>query len=345
MTTRTPGLVRRGNIWHMKKTVCGVQISGSCHTSYREQAERVLSQRVDEVYRTKMLGECPKITFSEAALRYIGEKQAKKSIKRDIECLNRVMPYIGHLDIRDVHMGTLADYIAKRQSEVNSQTVNRELASVRQVLTRAGRVWRHENNRPFVDAVPLIEMLPTRPRKPVQLTWDEQKAFERALPAKYARYMLFLVNTGLRCQEGLQLRWDWELRGHQAFMVPGEFHKNGQSRVVACNSIAWSVTETQKGRDRERVFPITPNAFRMAWDKARKELGLEHIRRHDLKHTFGMRLRSAGVEFSDRQDLLGHKSSRITDHYSAPDIARLVEASERVVGMTGEPALRCITRR
>jgi hypothetical protein len=42
------------------------------------------------------------------------------------------------------------------------------------------------------------------------------------------------------------------------------------------------------------------------------------------------RLRAAGVSLEDRQDLLGHKSDRITTHYSAPDIARLVEAANKV---------------
>jgi hypothetical protein len=31
-----------------------------------------------------------------------------------------------------------------------------------------------------------------------------------------------------------------------------------------------------------------------------------------------------------RQDLLGHKSERITTHYSAPDVARLIEAAEKL---------------
>ena len=41
------------------------------------------------------------------------------------------------------------------------------------------------------------------------------------------------------------------------------------------------------------------------------------VRVHDLKHTFGHRLRAAGVSFEDRQDLLGIKASaslRITQH-------------------------------
>jgi hypothetical protein len=51
---------------------------------------------------------------------------------------------------------------------------------------------------------------------------------------------------------------------------------------------------------------------------------------HDLKHTFGRRLRAAGVSFEDRQDLLGHRSSRITTHYSAAELGKLIEAANLV---------------
>jgi len=43
--------------------------------------------------------------------------------------------------------------------------------------------------------------------------------------------------------------------------------------------------------------------------QARKRAGIPDVRVHDLKHTFG-RLRTAGVSFEDRQDLLGHRSGR-----------------------------------
>jgi len=50
----------------------------------------------------------------------------------------------------------------------------------------------------------------------------------------------------------------------------------------------------------------------------------------NLKHTFGRRLRAAGVSFEDRQDLLGHKSTRITTHYSAAELRSLWEAVNKV---------------
>ena len=59
------------------------------------------------------------------------------------------------------------------------------------------------------------------------------------------------------------------------------------------------------------------------WRAAREKAGLPHVRVHDLKHTFGRRLRAAGVTFEDRQDLLGHRSGKITTHYSAAELSRL----------------------
>ncbi len=66
-----------------------------------------------------------------------------------------------------------------------------------------------------------------------------------------------------------------------------------------------------------------------AWRKSRVATGLEAVRFHDLRHTFGMRLRAAGVSLEDRQDLLGHKSGRITTHYSAAELGALLAAVER----------------
>ena len=67
-----------------------------------------------------------------------------------------------------------------------------------------------------------------------------------------------------------------------------------------------------------------------AWRNARARVGLEHVRVHDLKHTFGRRLRAVGVSFEDRQDLLGHRSGRITTHYSSAEVQNLYNAAKKV---------------
>jgi integrase len=51
--------------------------------------------------------------------------------------------------------------------------------------------------------------------------------------------------------------------------------------------------------------------------------GFRRIRVHDMKHTFGRRLRAAGVRFEDRQELLGHRNASVTTHYSGAEIDEL----------------------
>lgn len=80
-----------------------------------------------------------------------------------------------------------------------------------------------------------------------------------------------------------------------------------------------------------------------AWKRARRQAGLP-ARVHDLRHTFGHRLRAAGVSFEGRQDLLGHKSDRMTTHYSAPELSQLIGAAESVCERRPATVLRVVTK-
>ena len=54
------------------------------------------------------------------------------------------------------------------------------------------------------------------------------------------------------------------------------------------------------------------------------------VRVHDLKHTFGRRLRSARVSHEDRKILLGHTNGEITTHYSEVEIESLIESANAI---------------
>lgn len=79
--------------------------------------------------------------------------------------------------------------------------------------------------------------------------------------------------------------------------------------------------------------PRRVNTLIYTWNG--KKAGLTQVRVHDLRHTYGRR--SAGVSFENRQDLLGHKSKRITTHYSRAEIKNLIEASEKACTEPGNP--------
>ncbi len=75
--------------------------------------------------------------------------------------------------------------------------------------------------------------------------------------------------------------------------------------------------------------------------------GLANVRVHDLKHTFGRRLRAAGVSLETRKVLLGHKNGDITSHYSAPEIEELLGAVNQICRTkTGKsPAMTLLKRK
>ena len=113
------------------------------------------------------------------------------------------------------------------------------------------------------------------------------------------------------------------------------------------NSIARKVIEEARGHHPERVFtydgqPVT-KMYNSAWKKARARAGLKQVRVHDLRHTFGQRLRAVGVSLEDRKALLGHKSGDVTTHYSAPELAKIIEYVERLCQERPNTVLRLAT--
>jgi len=173
-------------------------------------------------------------------------------------------------------------------------------------------------------------------RKPYPLNWDEQHRLIQELPSHLANMALFAVNTGCRDQEICNLKWEWLVSTPEGtvFVIPAAFVKNRDDRLVVLNSVAMSIIEKLKGQHPEYVFTYngkrTTRMLNSGWIKARKRAGLPAVRVHDLKHTFGRRLRAAGVSFEDRQDLLGHRSARITTHYSGAELSCLLAAANKV---------------
>ncbi len=161
----------------------------------------------------------------------------------------------------------------------------------------------------------------------------------KELPAHLKAIALFAVNTGCRDREMCQLRWEWEVKIPElphlrVFIVPSTLVKNGEDRLVICNDTARAVVEEMRGKHPTHVFSFKTRPLARilssGWRSARKKAGLDFVRVHDLKHTFGRRLRSADVSLENRQDLLGHRSGKITTHYSAAELQDLYEAANRV---------------
>jgi len=286
--------------------------------------------------------------------------------------------------VKDRLAGRLRGSPGKGRS-VAPRTINIALERVIRVLNLCARKWRDEARRPWLDTVPMITRLDLRrsTRQPHPLSWEEQSLLFAELPDHLRRMALYKVNSGSREQEVVKLRWDWEIPvpelGTSVFLIPADFGgrhenagvKNGDERLIVLNRVAKSVIEGQRGLDPVWVFPYGQpdkdgNATPMhrmndsAWRKARKRAaamyeqrfkrtapaGFASIRVHDLKHTFGRRLRAAGVTEEDRKVLLGHKNGSITSHYSAAELGKLIDEANKISATDSrEPALTILRRK
>jgi integrase len=242
----------------------------------------------------------------------------------------------------------------------------------------AARAWRHPNGLTWLQTAPLITIERNRAaRRAYPLSWEEQDLLFSELPAFNREMARFKVNTGTRDQEVCALQWSWEIEvkalGGSVFLIPGEFVKNREDRLVVLNHEARSVVEAMRGRHAQHVFayqrprtrretvyespPVPPRPVatmhNSAWQNARREAakkyrevlgrdapwGFANVRIHDLKHTFGRRLRAAGVPEETRAVLLGHKTRSMPTHYSVAELAELVGAANRIDRTLATPAI------
>lgn len=308
---KMPGLVKRGNIWHINKKVNGRRISESTGASSLEEAERYLVHRLEQIRRASVYGIRPKRTFREAATKYLVENQHKANIDREATLLNQLDKCVGDLLLETIHMGSLQAYIESRRKEkVKTRTINYGLQVVHQLLNLAAGKWIDEHGLTWLAAAPKIRLLPENDKKkPFPLNWDEQRRLFTELPEHLQKMALFAVNTGCRDQEICNLKWEWEIKVPEGpvFLIPKWQVKNREERLVVLNKVSRQVIDAVRGIHSEYVFTYQGRPIKgmlnSGWKSARKRVGFPYVRVHDLKHTFGRRLRATGVSFEDRQEI------------------------------------------
>lgn len=295
----------------------------------------------------------PKITLEMAALRYLEEKAEKTSLETDIYLLKEMIKICGTLPINEINNETLKVFVNSRKIQgIKNKTINSALAVVRHICNLASSSWRLPNGMTWLEHRPVITLLDLNDQRPPRpISWKEQERLLEALPFHLKDTTLFILNTGVRSNVVCQLRWEWEyqfnIAGKQCslFIVPRRYVKGRkQEKIIVCNSVAQQVIDNQRGRHDEFVFtfyrvtkednkptykPIR-SLHNTAWQRVRREVGLDDLHVHDLRHTVGMRLRMAGVAERTQDEILWHSNSGMSSHYAAAQIREIYDALELI---------------
>jgi integrase len=123
------------------------------------------------------------------------------------------------------------------------------------------------------------------------------------------------VETGMRRSELLGMRWvDVDLEAHTVFL-PNT--KNGHHRTVALSPRAIEIMRATPRVD-ERMFPVSANALRLAWERLRRRAGVSGLRFHDLRHEAVSRFFEKGLNMPEVAAISGHRDPRMLMRYAHP---------------------------
>ncbi len=118
--------------------------------------------------------------------------------------------------------------------------------------------------------------------------------------------IILAVETAMRRSELLGLFWDNIDFDKSCVLLP--ITKNGSSRWVPLTKKALMCLKSIKKRDEEKVFPLTDNAFRHAWNRLVRQTAIENLTFHDLRHEAISRMFEHGYNIPQVMAISGHKT-------------------------------------
>jgi integrase len=227
-----------------------------------------------------------------------------------------VLPGLGHVEVASVDTRTLERFRTglKIKSPVYRNNVMRV---VRKLLHLAG-------TRPTMPR-PLREV-PLR----LEFSDTERKALLAAIEPRLHGLFTLAFETGLSKSDLLYLRWS-DIRLKEGLIIR-ERQKTGVAARIPISSAARFALLAARSRSglvfttaqgRPFAESVVNRAFKSAKIKAKIT---RRARFHDIRHSFGSRLASAGVPLLVIRDCMGHSDSRTTLRYARVDRVALEQA-------------------
>lgn len=236
--------------------------------------------------------------------------------------------------IRDLKTRDLEELYRKLAQAKSKSLVNHVAAFVKAALKRAVRYGYIPANPAEAVEKPRMQS----PEKAKALSQEEQNLLlEAARGTKYYPMLYLALSLGLRRGEILGLCWEdidfksYRLRIRRVVTRVGSKTEVGPTKTKASTRVlplpadlALVLADHRKQVVEfgfyeygwvfcgETGSPVTPGAFRLAFQRILKKAGLEHYRIHDLRHTFATRTLSRGADPKTVSGLLGHTTVAMT---------------------------------
>ncbi len=216
----------------------------------------------------------------------------------------------------------IASWRDARLKSVSGSTVAKELALLGHVLSVSTKEWGiHLPTNPVRDvrkppqAAPRNRVLNDSERAKL-LTGCKQCKNPWIFPVT-----AFALATAARRGEILNLSWPDVDLVNKTVKLKG---KTGE-RSIPLSPSALSVLTALATGDDERVFPVSVEALKQAFERAVKRAGIANLTFHDLRHDALTQMAKLGLNILELRAISGHTSANMLQRYVNIDVAELAK--------------------
>ena len=273
----------------------------------------------------------------------------QKGGHREVSRVKHIKEGLGQYSLAALTSSLIADYRDARLKIVGPQSVKHELGLLQRALKKGAQEW----------GIALPGGIPTflvkKPSLPAsrnrRLVDDEEDRLLTACADARNPWLrsvvVFAIETAMRAGEivetwkqdpsgaldtngkHLQVKVSSGLLWENVDLKKRTAHlpktKNGEARTVPLSGRAVTVLDALPRSMDGRVFGMTYEAMKQAFDRACKRAGIDDLRFHDLRHEATSRLFEKGFNPMEVSAITGHKTLQMLKRYThlrAEDLAK-----------------------
>lgn len=363
---------KRGVWWVDLGEVAGQRARRSTGTTDRAAAQEYAATLASSLWRTRRLGEAPRVTWDDAVLAWLEDhadgRKSIEEIKRVLRWLTVHLRGVALTDITDLRIREIAK--ARRAEPTNRREIARAVdasrsvpeptptsgATVNRHLAQLSALLHYAHRRGWLPAVPPIVKAPEAAKRIAWITRDQADTLLAELPPHLGAIAGFALATGLRESNVRLLKWKQVDQQRAIAWFEADEMKAGRTHSVPLNADALRVLAAQRGKNKTWVFPVprwetgedgkgvlvedapTTKVSNHAWSKACERAGLPWLRFHDLRHTWASWHVQRGTPLPVLQELGGWASLAMVQRYAHLGVSHVAAWAGNVTEAGTNPA-------
>jgi integrase len=319
------------DIWYYHICIEGKHYQGSCRTKDKKDAEKIANALQTDVARARAgLKSLIKksLPFEDIFYEYLKNlNTSKKTIEVRDNAAKHFLLFFRDRDISDINIEHIKTYQLQRKLEVLSSPKNvgkrEQEISFRTINIETETLYNFFNfciDRGYLEKNPASEIkkLNELSRLKTLSDSDIQKLIAGATNKLTKDLISFLVFTGCRKGEALNLKWDDIDLQNGVIAIKGT--KTKYDRYIPISDALRSILDGIE-RVYDSLYVFERNGaklgnFKRSFKTACKNAGLKDLHIHDLRHVFASKLVMNGTSLYKTGILLGHRTPSMTQRYA-----------------------------